>query len=360
MTEPLRCAIVGLDSAFWPAGFWQAATDHPETELVAACGLGLSAEEIEKDFYVPVDPWLADHGLTRTVTFDELMEVDFDIAFLSSRNTVMPGLAERLVDAGKHLFVAKPMAITGTDARRYLRAKDAGVVVSAGQLASAWQPWPTMLRLLGEGRIGRLLTMRAVHQHGDYNAFPEQLWYADPTEGDAFNWLGWYPVEAITAAMGPIERVMGVGRQLASSYGEMPDHLAGIFELADGRHATGVAYFTIGAWSMPMHEGELVGTKGVLRFSGPGESVQVLDDNGASTVPFDDIADQLTLEFARFVDAVRGRGEAAASLERAVHVAEVAAAWQESARKGQPVEIDPHEVRGSASRSRLGTGPARS
>jgi predicted dehydrogenase len=249
----------------------------------------------------------------------------------------MPGVAERLIDAGKHVFAAKPMAVTAADARRYQRAHDAGVVVTGGQTASAWQPWPTMLRLVEEGRIGTLLTMRAVHQHGDYTAFPESLWYADPTEGDAFNWLGWYPVEAVTAAMGTVGRVTGVARQLASSYGDMPDHLAGIFELADGRHATASVYFTIGPWSMPMHEGELVGTRGVLRFSGPGRAVQVLDEHGATAIPFDPIDEQLTLEFARFVDAVGGRGQPMLTVDRAVHVVEVCNAWQESARTGQPV-----------------------
>jgi predicted dehydrogenase len=339
VTGPLRCAIVGLDSAFWPAAFWQAATDHPETEVVAACGLDLAPDVIERDFVVPVDPWLAARGLSRTETFAELMTMDFDVALVCTRNTAMPGVAGRLIDAGKHVFAAKPMALTGADARRYQRGRGAGVVVTGGQVASAWQPWPTMLRLVAEGRIGRLLTMRAVHQHGDYKGFPAQLWYADRAEGDACNWLGWYPVEVVTAAMGTVERVTGVGRQLASSYGDMPDHLAAIFELADGRHATASVYFTIGPWSMPMHEGELVGTDGVLRFSGPGQVVQVLDERGASAIPLDPIDDQLALEFARFVDAVRGRGQPLLSLDRAVHVVEVCEAWRESVRTGRPVDV---------------------
>lgn len=335
----LKCAIVGLDSAFWPAGFWQAATDHPETEIVAACGLGLSDEEIERDFYVPVDPWMQERGVPRVGELDDLLQMDFDIAFLSSRNSVMPAVAERLIEAGKHLFVAKPMAVTGDEAQRYLAAREAGVVVAAGQLASAWQPWPTMLRLAAEGRIGRVLSMRAMHQHFDYNGFPAQLWYSDPKEGDAFNWLGWYPVEAITAAMGQVARVHGVGRQLASSFGDMPDHLAGVFELADGRYATANVYFTIGQWGMPMHEGELIGEQGALRYYGPGESVQVLTDAGEESVPFDEGPDQLTREFAAFVEAVKGQGDAAVSVERAVHVVEVCAAWQDAARTGTSVDV---------------------
>jgi predicted dehydrogenase len=341
----LRCAIVGLDSAFWPAGFWQTAVDHPELSVVGATGLGLPVEVIERDFYVPLDPWLAERGVTRYDTLDDLLAVGFDVAFLCSRNTVMPAVAERLIEAGKHVFAAKPMAVTVDEARRYALAAgaaaagSAGVVVTAGQTASAWQPWPTMLRLLGEGRIGRLLSMRVMHQHGDYNAFPEQLWYADPKEGDAFNWLGWYPAEVVTAALGPVARVHGVGRQLASSYGDMPDHLAGVFETADGRYATANVYFTIGPWGMPMHEGELVGTDGVLRFQGPGSAVQVLDADGVSTVPLDDGPEQLTLEVARFVDAILGRGEPALSLDRAVHVVAVCNAWQEAARTGTAVPV---------------------
>lgn len=335
----LRCALVGLDSAFWPVGFWQAATDHPDTEVVAACGLGVDPATIEHDFVIPVYPWLQERGLERLATLDDLLERDFDVAMLCSRNTVMPKAAERLIDAGKHLLVAKPMALGAAEARAYLRAQDKGVVVAAVQAASAWQPWPTMLRLANEGRIGRVLTMRVMHQHGNYAAFPSQLWYADPAEGDAFNWLGWYPVEAVTAAMGPIARVSGVGRRTASSHGDMPDHLAGIFELVDGRHATANVYFTIGEWPVPTHEGELVGDAGILRYAGPGDEVQILDAAGETRVPFDSGPDQLAAEFAAFVDAVRGNGQPVVDVHRGVHVAGACAAWRESARTGRPVDV---------------------
>lgn len=336
----LKCAIVGLDSAFWPAGFWQAATDHPETEVIGACGLGLSIEEIERTgFYVPCEPWLEERGVPFVPTLDALLEQDFDIAFLSSRNTVMPALAERLIEAGKHVFAAKPMALTGDDARRYLAARDAGVVFAAGQLASTWQPWPTMLRLAREGRIGRVLSMRVMHQHYDYNGFPEQLWYSDPKEGDAFNWLGWYPVEVITAAMGTVSRVQGVGRQLKSAFGDMPDHLAGVFEMEGGGYATANVYFTIGQWGLPMHEGELIGEKGVLRFYGPADAVQLLDDDGETRVPLDEGADQLTAEFAAFVAAVQGDGEPLVSVERAVHVVDVCDAWKTAAHTATSVAL---------------------
>jgi predicted dehydrogenase len=238
------------------------------------------------------------------------------------------------------VFVAKPLALTSTEARRYLAARKQGVVVTAGQLASAWQPWPTMLRLASEGRVGRLLTMRASHQHFHYAGFPDQLWYADPSEGDLCNWLGWYPVEALVAALGPIAQVTGVARQAASAHGNLPDHVVGLFELADGRHATANVYFTIGpSWPMPMHEGELVGESGVIRYMGPGNTVQILDDQGAHLVPFDAGPDQLALEFDRFVTAIRGEGEPLLSVEHAVHVAEVCAAWHESTLLGRAVQV---------------------
>lgn len=335
----LRCALVGLDSAFWPVGFWQSAHDHPDTELVAACGLGVDPPTIERDFILPVDPWLKERGLERLDTLDDLLACDFDVALLSSRNTVMPEVADRLIDAGKHVLVAKPIALSASEARRYLRARERGVVVAAVQAASAWQPWPTMLRLADEGSIGRVLTMRVMHQHGDYSSFPSTMWYADPREGDMFNWLGWYPAEAITAAMGPVARVSGVARRTVSSHGDMPDHVAGIFDLVDGRHATANVYFTIGDWPMPMQEGELVGESGVLRHCGPGSTVQLLNAEGERQLPFDAGPDQLAAEFAAFIDAVRGSGNPVVEVERAVHVASVCAAWRESAAIGGPVAV---------------------
>jgi predicted dehydrogenase len=332
----LRCAVVGLDSAFWPAAFRQAILDHPDAELAGMCGLGLPPEVIRRDFVADVDAWLVERGERRADTLDELLEIGFDAAFLCSRNTVMPDVAERLVAAGKHVFVAKPMAVGAADAARYLAGGSA--VVTAGQLARTWEPWPTIRSLVADGRIGDVLSMRAVHQHGSYRDFPPQLWYADPAEGDAFTWLGWYAVDAIHAVMGPIASVRGVGRQSASEHGQLPDQLAGIFELADGRHATADVHWTIGPWGMAMHEGEVIGTEGVIRARGPGHVVQVLTAAGEELVEHDG-SDGLRAEVAAFLAAVRGNGAPAISCEDAVHIATVCAAWRDAAATGATVSL---------------------
>lgn len=337
----LRAAIIGLDSAFWPHGFWGTAMQHPDCELIGACDLGMSDADLLPDFIADPSAYLAERGLRRFSSVDEVLAEGIDVAFLCSRNTVMPEVAARLIEAGVHVFAAKPMALTPEGTRRYLAGRERGLIVTAGQAASAWQPYPTLLRLLREGRVGNLLTMHAMHQHWDYDAFPASLWYADPAEGNACNWLGWYPVEAVVAAMGPVARVTGVARQTATHHGELPDQLAAILELVDGRFATAVVHFTIGQWPVPMHEAALIGSEGVLRYQGPGTAVQVLDGEGEHRVPFDEGPEQLTYEVDRFLAAVRGEGQPALPVESAVHVAEVCAAWHESARSGRPVDVAP-------------------
>jgi predicted dehydrogenase len=332
----VRCAVVGLDSAFWPAAFRQAILDHPVAELAGMCGAGVAPDVITRDFVADVDGWLRERGEHRVDTLDQMLEIGFDAAFVCSRNTAMPRLVERLAAEGKHVFVAKPMAVTAADAARYLDLS--GVVVTAGQLARTWEPWPTMRALVDDGRIGSVLSMRAVHQHGTYRDFPEQLWYADPAEGDAFTWLGWYAVDAIHAVMGRIATVRGVGRRLASEHGDLPDQLAGIFELADGRHATADVYWTIGPWGMAMQEGEIVGDAGMLRFRGPDEAIQLLTAAGEERIPF--IAgDGLRHEVDAFLHAVEGEGEPAIHVADAVHVAQVCAAWREAAASGTTTPI---------------------
>ncbi|MBW3560951.1 MAG: Gfo/Idh/MocA family oxidoreductase [Actinobacteria bacterium] len=337
--DPVRVAIVGLDSAFWPHGFWSAADEHPDCEVVGVCDLGLPDGTIVNDFVADVSEYLRERALRRFRSLDELLTEGIDAAFLCSRNSVMPTVAEHLIAAGVHVFAAKPLALTSTEARRYLAAREAGLVVTAGQTARAWQPYPTLLRLIDEGRIGRLLTMHVMHQHGHYDDFPPEVWYSDPGEGDACNWLGWYPIEAIVRTMGPVARVHGVARQTASDHDALPDQLAAIVEMVDERFATAVVRFTIGEWPLPMHEAELIGTEGVARYHGPGETVQVLDATGESKVPFDVGESQLVLEVDRFIAAVRGEGEPVLDVETAVHVAETCAAWRESAASGRPVDV---------------------
>jgi predicted dehydrogenase len=333
----VRCAVVGLDSAFWPAAFRQAILDHPDAELAGMCGVGLAPDVITRDFVADVDTWLAERGERRIGTLDEQLEVGFDAAFVCSRISAMPSLVERLVAEGKHVFVAKPMGVNASDIARYLPVD--GVVVTAGQLARTWEPWPTMRALVAAGRIGSVLSMHAVHQHGSYRDFPDQLWYADPAEGDAFGWLGWYAVDAVHAVMGRIATVRGVGRRLASAHGDLPDQLAAIFELADGRHASADVYWTIGPWGMAMQEGQIVGDAGVVRFHGPGGTVQLLTAAGEVRIPFVP-GDGLRVEVDAFLAAVQGAGAASIALADAVHVATVCAAWREAAGTGATVRID--------------------
>jgi predicted dehydrogenase len=325
----VRCGIVGLDAAFWPAAFWQAIEDHADAELVGMCGLGLSPEVITRDFVADVDEWLAAHGQKRVDSLDELLARGVDAAFVCSRNTVMPDVVERLAAAGVRTFVAKPMGVTAADAARYARLGS----VTAGQLARTWEPWPTIRRLVEEGRVGRVLSMRAVHQHGRYRDFPPELWYSDPAEGDAFTWLGWYVADAVHALMGPIAAVQGVARRSASEHGDLPDQLAGVFELADGRHATAEVHWTIGPWGMAMHEGEVVGETGVIRSHGPGSVVQVLTADGEEIVPFAP-GDGLAAEVDAFL-----AGAPVISTADAAHILDVCATWREAAGAGRRLEV---------------------
>lgn len=333
--------MVGLDAAFWPAAFLDAVAASDDIVLAGVCDLGVPAEVIRRDFLVDPDAWLAAHGLARTSDLDEVLAGGVDVALLATRPSRMPAVAETLVGAGVHVYAAKPLGVTGADARRHRPAPGSGVVVTAGQTASQWAPWPAVRDAVGRGRIGRVLTMTAFHQHGHYGDFPPSLWYADPAEGDLTTWLGWYPVEAVVSIMdAEVAVVTGTTRRLDSAHGEMPDTAHAVLHLADGRTAAVHAQFTVrGGWGMGMHAGTVFGDRGVVSADAAGGGVRLLTDGGATVLPTGDSAG-LAGELGMLVEAIRGRGRPALEIGRAVHVAEVCAAWRESAgREGELVEV---------------------
>lgn len=338
-TSPTRVVIVGLDSVAQPFAFQRAVANYPDAELVGCCDLGVPGEVVARDLTVTSEEFAARGDIPLTHSLEELERLDFDAAFLCTRNSLMPAVATELIDRGTHVFVAKPMGVTAEGVSAYLRATARNVVLTAGVLARVWEPLPTMLKLVREGKIGRLLSLDFMHHHFRYSKFWAGTQMADPGEGDLLNWFGWYAADVVVAAMGPVARVFGVARPTMSAALGLPDQGAGIFELADGRHASARIYFSIGEeWGLPMNEAEFVGAEGVLRYRG-GDAIEMLNDDGVVEVAAPPSGDNVQPAVAAFLDAVRGRGRPLVPVEEAVHIADVCVAWRESARSGTPIDV---------------------
>jgi scyllo-inositol 2-dehydrogenase (NADP+) len=118
---------------------------------------------------------------------DALADVvaDVDLVVVASPNRFHVELARMGLDAGKHVVVDKPLAVTTAEARALARqAAAAGVVLSAFHNRRWDDDFLTLRRVLGEGRLGRLLTLES-----RFDRWRPQIrqgaWreHGDPTDG---------------------------------------------------------------------------------------------------------------------------------------------------------------------------------
>lgn len=213
-----------------------------------------------------------------------------DIAFIASPVSELPDLAIRAAEAGKHLVIGKPMAMTIADADRMVAAIErAGVLCvpfqSIGRLRVA-----SVKERIDRGDIGDL---RLLHQTArwsiaeDWIASGRPGWFADPRhvpggalidEGiyamDLFRWLSGSDVVEVTAHIDNLVHV------------ELPveDWGMAFFTFANGVRATLEASWTITAprptAPSPKQNAvvrlECVGTKGEIHdqfFRDPGRAI---------------------------------------------------------------------------------------
>ena len=99
-----------------------------------------------------------------TSDLDQLLDSDIDAVYISSRNDQHAAQAIAAADAGKHILLEKPMALTLADARAIVEAADRnGVQLAVNHHLPGSPLHSTARRLVAEGRIGTLYSARINH-----------------------------------------------------------------------------------------------------------------------------------------------------------------------------------------------------
>ncbi len=185
------------------------------------------------------------------------------------------------VEAGKHVFMEKPVAVDPVGVRSVIAsselAKQKGLAIVAGTQRRHQQRYLEMMKRLQDGQIGEIVAAQCYWNQGD-------LWVKERTAGmseiewQCRNWLyfSWtsgdhiveqhvHNIDVVNWAMGCMPRnVMGMGgRQVrvAPEYGNIYDHFAVEFEYPNGVRVSSMCRQTKGANDRV--EERIVGTKGV-------------------------------------------------------------------------------------------------
>jgi len=221
-------------------------------------------------------------GVPRACTMDELL-ADPGIQIVVNLTTPQSHTPVNLaaLEAGKHVYTEKPLAVAREDGARVLAMAEAkGLRVGCAPGTFLGGGLQTCRKLLDDGAVGRPVAASAfMMSHGHESWHPDPAYYYKAGAGPMFD-MGPYYLTALTTLLGPVKRIAGmagiqVGERIITSqpkYGEKivvetPDHVTGLLEFANG--AIGTIITTFATWHSQLPRIEIYGTEGTLSVPDP-------------------------------------------------------------------------------------------
>jgi len=190
-------------------------------------------------------------------------------------------VAMQAVKAGKHVHGEKPLTLTRDEGRALLAAADeAGVRVGNAPDTFLGAGIQTCRRLIDAGAIGEPIGAQAFMLcRGHESWHPDPEFYYKTGGGPMFD-MGPYYLTALVSLLGPIRRVTGSARisfpqrtiTSQPKHGavidvEVPTHIAGIMDFANGAIGTITTSFDV--WASETPRIEIFGSEGTLSVPDP-------------------------------------------------------------------------------------------
>ncbi len=242
---PLRWAVMGPG---WIAErFVESLQAHTRQDVVAVGSRSLDrAQEFASRYGIG----------TAVGSYQELVALDdVDIVYVASPHPSHVEHALMSLDAGKHVLVEKPVAISAEGARRLAAAVEETGLFCAEALWTLFLPkWDVLRQVLDGGMIG---DVRSVHAaYGEHFAADHRIFDASLAGGPLLD-LGTYPIAYATDLLGPARHVAAAGVEDPSG---VNGQLGATF-VHDGG-AMSVIATTLHGW--PRNEITIVGSDGVV------------------------------------------------------------------------------------------------
>lgn len=215
--------------------------------------------------------------------YQKVLSADIDMVILAAPPGFRPVHFEAAVNAGKHIFCEKPVAVDPTGIRRFIaaakKAKEKRLAVVAGTQRRHQQSYLDTIKRIQDGQMGELVGGQC-YWNGTGIWFREKTdWLANLSdfEWQCWNWYHWdwmcgdqiveqhvHNIDVMNWAFGgPPVKFTGMGGR--QSRGNIPgniwDHFAVEMEYANGARVMSMCRHT--PKSTPRVAEHLVGTKGV-------------------------------------------------------------------------------------------------
>jgi predicted dehydrogenase len=227
-----------------------------------------------------------DHCFVGWDAYKKVLASDVDLVLLATPPGFRPLHLQAAVQAGKHIFMEKPVAVDAAGIRSVLDSAKAAALkrlaIVAGTQRRHQNGYRETLKRVHEGAIGRIVAARCYWNQGGLWMHPRQPDWSD-TEWQIRNWLyfTWlsgdhiveqhvHNLDVINWAMDahPLKAMGSGGRQVRTdpAYGNIYDHFTIDYEYPNGVHVMSMCRQIDGTASNVSEQ--LVGTNGTCDPSG--------------------------------------------------------------------------------------------
>ncbi|MCB0208573.1 MAG: Gfo/Idh/MocA family oxidoreductase [Anaerolineae bacterium] len=342
MSHPIKIGIIGCGNVMIGPymSLIQKLDYQGQVKVVAACdSVADKRQFVQQKFGIP----------RTTANYQEIIEDD-DVELVMVL-TSMPQhgpLAQAALEAGKHVLVEKPMAVTLPEAAHLveLAKTSPGYLVCAPHIILS-PTFRAILKRIRRGDIGRVVSARALY--GWAGPWWGQ-WFYQPGGGSLFD-LGVYNVTSLTGLLGPARRVMamtGVAIPERVVDGEhmqvqAEDNAHVLLDFGDSVFAVVTTGFTIQKYRCPAIE--LYGTQGTLQMMGDDwdpEGYELWQNEVGAWQVYEETDPNWpwTDGLRHLVECIQTGTPPLITPEHAYHVLEIMLKVQESGRDGREKIID--------------------
>jgi predicted dehydrogenase len=325
--EPLRVASLGMG---WWSDVLADAINRSGKLTITAC---YSRSEEKRAAFA------AKYGCRAVPSYEAILAAkDIEAVINTTPNGVHLETTRAAADAGKHVFLDKPIANTVSDGRRITEiCRKAGVVLALGYQRRRESQFRWIKRQIDEGLFGKLVNAEANISRDRLGKIDLGSWryQAAGMPGGVMLQIGIHYTDVLEYLIGPVKGVSGQFARLVLP-GDNPDvaslvleHENGALSTLNASYASASEYYLMNIYGKEatayydMFEG--------LRMLKRGEEKPV-------KVPFAN-KDTIAEELEEFADAVRGAGAPEIGGEYATTSLAVIRAGIVSAREGRHVEI---------------------
>jgi predicted dehydrogenase len=279
------------------------------------------------------------HGCRAVGDLDEMLaDPGVDGVLVATPHSTHADIAVRTAEAGKHVFVEKPLALTVADTKRAADAANrAGVALQAGHNRRRQPANRRIKAMIEAGELGTVLQLEAMHSAPGGHKPDLPAWRRDPAECPfgGMTALGVHTVDTFHYFIGPAKRVTAFSTRL-QGFNDLDEATTVLLEYEAGPLASiNTTYFAPPVVSLSIYgsDGAAWNEEDGKRFFAQARSEPARSEHEIEAL--DTIEDELA-EFAR---AVRGDGEPETGVREAIEVAAVLEAIGRSLESGCSVDL---------------------